>query len=48
MLGYILCTFFGVVIGYFIACLMTVSHDADVLSEKIVESVERGEKKLED
>jgi hypothetical protein len=48
MLGYILCTFFGVVIGFFIAGMMQVSHNADILSEKIMESVERGEKKLED
>jgi hypothetical protein len=48
MLGYIFCAFVGVVIGYFIACLMTVSHDADVLSEKIMRNVECGEKKLEE
>ena len=48
MLGYILCAFVGVVIGLFIASMMQVSHNADVLSEKIMENVERGGKKLED
>ena len=48
MLGYILCAFVGVVIGLSIASMMQVSHNADIRSKKIMESVERGEKKLED
>jgi len=45
MLGYYLCTFFGMIVGIVIAGLMHASHDADIRSEYMLSA---GEKKLED
>lgn len=48
MLGYILCGVLGVLFGVLLMAQLHSSHDADILSEKIMENVERGEKKLEE
>jgi len=48
MFGYFLCVCLGALFGIFLAGLLHVSHDADILSEKIMRNVECGEKKLEE